>query len=461
MKSYKSPQPAATNPRLTLIAAATAMLGLGISPLALSQDAGQQGDSGAALQTVIVTAQKRAEPLQKTPVAINTVDARAIENQRIVAFEDLARVAPALTVTQNSTNSSVSLRGVGTQSVSIGVESAVSVIVDDVPVVQQLQAFANLSDIERIEVLRGPQGTLFGKNAAAGVINIVTKESSDYLTGSVQATLTSDKEKRLETSLSGPIGAQAGFRLNAYKSRRTGYIDNVKTGDAVDGENSKGLRARLDWRPTTDVKLRMLADYAQRDGTGPSQVYLSVPANASVFGAANLASSLGSLKPGVDSFAIKQDENGNFKSTQKTVSVAANWNMGAGTLTSITSYQDWKYDYRMDVDASDINLLGALTRGAVNGGLVAGGPIQSTMIKQALRLASNGTGNLNYLAGLFYADAESDRSYRRGPVVFLANWNAQADNTPRGRASRPIPPPNPPNTPRPANCLCNKILPRM
>jgi iron complex outermembrane receptor protein len=428
MKSYNATTVAPGHPHLTAIAAAVAMLGLGASSLALSQEAAPQADPGEALQSVIVTAQKRAEPMQKTPVAINTVDAKAIENQRIVAFDDLTRVAPSMTVTQNSTNSSVSLRGVGTQSVSIGVESAVSIIVDDVPVVQQLQAFANLSDVERIEVLRGPQGTLFGKNAAAGVINIVTKESSDYLSGSVQATLTSAREKRLETSLSGPLGERAGFRLNAYRARRDGYIDNLTNGARVNGENSRGLRARLDWQPLADLKLRFIADYAERDGLGPNPVYLSVPAGARLFGQVDLSTRLDGLMPGVDNFAIRQDKDGDFKSTQGTFSVAANWKLGGHTLTSITSYQDWKFDYTMDLDASDVDLLGAITRGAVHGGLVAGGPFQSTMLTQELRVASNGGGPLNYLAGLYYANADSDRAYHRGPVAFLANWTAQAKN---------------------------------
>jgi iron complex outermembrane receptor protein len=428
MKPNTPQKVAVTKPQLKVMAAAVTMLGLGAAPYALSQDSAQPAGANEGLQTVVVTAQKRAEPMQKTPVAINTVDAKTIENQRIVAFDDLTRVAPAMTVTQSGTNSSVSLRGIGTQSVSIGVESAVSVIVDDVPIVQQLQAFSNLSDVERIEILRGPQGTLFGKNASAGVINIVTKEPSENLSGSAQATYTSDKEKRVEASISGPMGDRTGFRLNAYATHFPGYIKNLTTGHDVNGENAKGFRARVDLRPLSDLKIRLIADYAQRDGRGPDTVYLSTPAGAKIFGAIDLASTTVGITPGVGNSTIRQSEDGSFDSKQNTLSAAVNWNLGQTTLTSITSYQDWKFNFTQDLDASDADVLKAVTRGAASGGLTAGGPYDSTMWTQELRLASNGGGDLNYLAGLYYSDAKNDRGYVRGPVVFTANWNAHADN---------------------------------
>ena len=151
-----------------------------------AQEATAKPEEG--LQTVVVSAQKRLQSMQNVPVAVSTVDSRAIENQQIMEFSDLTRVAPSMTLNQNPGNNTISLRGIGTFAYSTGIESAVSVIVDDVPVIQQAQAFSNLSDIERIEVLRGPQGTLFGKNSSAGVINVVTKASAETLEGSAQGT---------------------------------------------------------------------------------------------------------------------------------------------------------------------------------------------------------------------------------------------------------------------------------
>lgn len=393
------------------------------------QAAAAEPANSDGLQTVMVSAQKRAEPLQKTAVSVNVVDSRALETQRIVAFDDLTRVAPAMTVTQNGTNSSVALRGIGTQSVSIGVESAVSIIIDDVPVVQQMQAFSNLSDIDRIEVLRGPQGTLFGKNASAGVINIATKESTEALSGSVQLTGTSDHERRAEASLSGPISDSLRYRLNAYTSKRRGYIHNLTTGHDLNGEDAKGLRVRLDANPSSRLKLKLIADYAESSGLGPATPFTNVPAGSRLFGAVDVATALSGIHPSTGNYLVRLDEDGFFNSRQSTFSVAANYALDAHTLTSITSYQDWKYDYSQDTDTTDADLMGALTRGAIHGGLVNGGPYASHMLTQELRLTSTGSGPLTYLFGLYGTDSSSDRAFKRGPGSFSANWDATAKNT--------------------------------
>ncbi|MFC5458722.1 TonB-dependent receptor [Massilia niabensis] len=253
----------------TAIAHAAALLAAGaFAAPVLAQSQDQAGNNAAqqaeGLQVVTVTAQKRPQAMQDVPVAVSTVDERAIENQQIVGFSDLTRVAPALTINENPNNNNIALRGIGTFAFSIGIESAVSVIIDDVPVIQQLQAFSNLSDIARVEVLRGPQGTLFGKNSSAGVINIVTKESSEEQEGHAQVTVTSDGERRLETGISGPIGDKLGYRLNAYTGNREGEITNLDTGADLNGERSRGARLRLDFKPTTSLDGRLIADYNKR-----------------------------------------------------------------------------------------------------------------------------------------------------------------------------------------------------
>lgn len=409
-------------PARTAIACAAALLAAALP--AVAQEA--QPDEG--LQSVVVTAQKRPQALQDVPVAVSTVDARAIENQQIVDFSDLTRVAPALTVNQNPNNNNISLRGVGTFVYSIGIESAVSVIVDDVPVIQQLQAFSNLSDVERIEVLRGPQGTLFGKNSSAGVINIVTRESADQREGHAQLTLTSDRERRLEAGLSGPLSETVGYRLNAYTGQRDGEIRNLADGARLNGDRSKGARVRLDFRPTSTLQGKFIADYNTRRVEGPVTTLLAVPPGASQQNVAPLAPALGGIEPGLDNRHVRMDDPGYSDSENASLSGTLNWTLGSHTLTSTSTWQKWDYDLSADYDGSTVDLVGALTRGARHGGVIQGGPYSSRMFTQELRLASNGDGALSYLGGLYYADSDNERAFFRGPALSVANWAAHAGN---------------------------------
>jgi iron complex outermembrane receptor protein len=408
------------------IALAAAMLAMGSTPVLAQQVAAGQEEG---LQTVVVTAQKRAEPMQKVPVAVNMVDARAIENQQIVEFSDLTRVAPSMTLNQNPGNNTISLRGIGTFAFSIGIESAVSVIVDDVPVVPQMQAFSNLSDVERIEVLRGPQGTLFGKNSSAGVINVVTKESSDMLSGQVQLTATTDHERKLETSVSAPLGDRARFRISAYKVRRDGDIENLTTGGDLNGETAKGLRARIDFKPTSRLRGKLIADYGSRRVEGPVLTLLSAPAGARLFGQP-LAPALAGIAPGPDNRSVRMDTPGFTDSRNKSASATLNYQFDSHTLTSVTTWQDWDYSFLADFDGTQIPLLGIFSGGAFPGGFPMSGPYHSTMATQELRLTSNGAGPLSYLGGLYYSDSDNERAFSRsrGGFPVAARWEAGTGN---------------------------------
>ncbi|MDY0961057.1 TonB-dependent receptor [Massilia sp. CFBP9026] len=409
----------------TSIAHAAALLAAG-AMTAQAQETNTQSAEG--LQVVTVTAQKRPQAMQDVPVAVSTVDERAIENQQIVGFSDLTRVAPALTINENPNNNNIALRGIGTFAFSIGIESAVSVIIDDVPVIQQLQAFSNLSDIARVEVLRGPQGTLFGKNSSAGVINIVTKESSEEQEGHAQVTLTSDGEKRLETGISGPISDKLGYRLNAYTGNREGDVTNLESGAKLNGERSKGARLRLDFKPTTSLDGRLIADYNKRRIEGPVTTFLSVPPGASLRGVAPIGPALVGIIPGPDNRDVRMDDPGFAEHESRSIAGTLNWKLDNHTITSVTTWQDWQFDFLTDFDGTNLDQLGPQSNGRFHGGVTAGGPYRSRMSTQELRLTSNGDGALTYLGGLYYADSRTERSYLRGPVSNLANWEARSGN---------------------------------
>jgi iron complex outermembrane receptor protein len=409
------------------MAAAIAAVGATFAAMpAHAQNMAGQGEEG--LQTVVVTAQKREQPLQKVPVAVNMVDAKAIENQQLADFTDLVRVAPSLTINQGNGTTTLALRGIGTFAYSIGLESAVSVIIDDVPVVQQLQAFSNLSDLERVEVLRGPQGTLFGKNSSAGVLNVVTRESADDFSGRVQTTLTNDGQRRGELSLSGPINETVGYRLNTYVDSRRGDVTNLTTGEDVNGDLSRGARARLDIHPSAGFGMKLIGDYAERRVVGPAATLRLAPDGSRLLGAVPLAPALAGISAGPENRNARLDDIGFTDSKNAALSATESWKLSEVTVTAVSSYQDWKYRYANDIDVSEVDLLGAFTRNAVHGGVVQGGPYHSTQFTQELRLASNQERALNYLAGLYYSNAHNDRSFARGPVALLANWSASGGN---------------------------------
>ena len=410
---------------LTAIAHAAALLAAG-AMTAQAQESGAQSSEG--LQVVTVTAQKRPQAMQDVPVAVSTVDERAIENQQIVGFSDLTRVAPALTINENPNNNNIALRGIGTFAFSIGIESAVSVIIDDVPVIQQLQAFSNLSDIARVEVLRGPQGTLFGKNSSAGVINIVTKESSEEQEGHAQVTVTSDGEKRLETGISGPVSDKLGYRLNAYTGNREGDVTNLESGAKLNGERSKGARLRLDFKPATNLDGRLIADYNKRRIEGPVTTFLSVPPGASLRGVAPIGPALVGVTPGPDNRDVRMDDPGFAEHESRSIAGTLNWKLDNHTITSVTTWQDWQFDFLADFDGTNLDQLGPQSNGRFHGGVTAGGPYRSRMSTQELRLTSNGDGALTYLGGLYYADSRTERTYVRGPVSNLADWEARSGN---------------------------------
>lgn len=381
------------------------------------------------LQTVVVTAQKRLQAMQDVPVAVNTVDAKTIENQQIVDFRDLARVSPSMTLSENPNNSAISLRGVGTIAFSFGIESAVAVVVDDVPVIQQMQAFSNLSDLERMEVLRGPQGMLFGKNSSAGLINVVTKASAAELERSVQLSTTSDGERRLDASLSGPLSERVGFRLNAYGNQRRGDLNNLTYDSTLNGERSRGVRARLDFfKPGDEFWGRIVADHNGRRIEGPVTTLLAVPAGAKQQNVAPLQPTLAGITPGPDNRNVRIDDPGYSDSRGSSVSASLNWKLPGHTLTAISTYQDWQFDIAADYDFTDVDLQTVLTKGVLHGGVRHGGPYNAHMATEEVRLATSGEQALNYLGGLYFSYASTSRSFLRGPTVAVSSWDGTAQN---------------------------------
>lgn len=411
--------------RLLLSATAIAL----VPGFAFAQDTGQassaeaasdQNDSG--LEEIIVTAQKREQNMQDVAVAVTALSGDTLTNRNVATVADLPRLAPSLTLTQGNvpTNNSLNLRGIGTVSFSTAIEPSVAVIVDDVPLLQQAQAFSGLSDIARIEVLRGPQGTLFGKNASAGAVNIVSRGASDVLTGAITGTATTDDELRVEGSLAGPLGTGVGFRVNAFYADRKGYIRNLEDGSRLNNDKSYGVRGRLEFEPTDTLKFDVIASHTVNESNGFARTYRTAPAGATVFGTP-LAPSIAGITAGEDNYSVRLNRPLFNKSEQTTVSGRATLDLGFADLVSVTSYQDWAFQFEEDFDYTISNVLG------IPGGITANSTYAASMFTQELRLVSSAKSDFTYVVGLFYADGKTDRSFARGPSgPVVANWTSRS-----------------------------------
>ena len=380
-----------------------------------------------AIEEIIVQATKRSESVQDVPVAINVVDAETIEALGIDEYTDITKISPSLTISQGdwATNSSFNLRGIGTNVFSINIEPSVAIIVDDVPLVRSAQAFSDLSDIQTIEVLRGPQSTLFGKSASAGVVNIRTKGPSDELSGSLRLTATDDDEQALTASISGPIGDTAGYRISGFvKDREDGHIRNIANGADVNGSDSSGVRAKFYWDVTDAVSAQLTIEQSESDGTCCHRPFRDVPANAAFLGFLPGAAVIGGLNPSEDNDEVAVDDATTTESDTDSVALRIEADIGEHQLVSVTSVTNWDYDVATDVDGSTFDLLGIFTGGALSGGLVQGGGFELESTTQELRLLSPASDDFEYVVGLFYSDISFDRDFARAPL-FAANWIAE------------------------------------
>jgi iron complex outermembrane receptor protein len=222
----------------------------------------------SVIEEIIVTASKRPQTLQEIPIAVSVVTGEQIERAQIVSILDFQTMVPSLRVTQLQTSGNVNfiIRGFGNGANNLGIEPSVGVFIDGVYRSRTASALADLPDVERVEVLRGPQSTLFGKNASAGVINVVTAEPNmDGLAGSASVVYGNYNQVIVKGDINGPLSDNWGFGLSGSVNQRDGYFKNLETGSDISELNRWGVRGQLLWLPTDNVTLRLIADAENMD----------------------------------------------------------------------------------------------------------------------------------------------------------------------------------------------------
>ena len=372
---------------------------------------------GEGYGEIIVTAQKREENLQKVPAAISVVSAEQLDSRGIINLTSLQQLVPSLNFKDSATtlDSSVFLRGVGTINFSIAAEPSVGFVVDGVTYARSGEAFGDLYDIERIEVLRGPQGTLFGKNASAGVINVVTKRPGDKLAGYVEALATTDEEYKVRGAVDLPMGENVAARITANYGRFDGTIRNITLNRTVNGYERWGVRGLVEANAGDALKLTLIGDYRRQNSDCCAEVIGTQPAGA-------LAGALTGVDlKGDATREIRQDQITITKETSWGVSLQADLDVGpAGTLTSISAYRKYRNFGIRDGDFIDTvyNIAGGNQ-------LHDYGPQPSKTFTQEIRLSSPGNQTFEYVVGGFYYNAKQQRTFQRDDIVCSATTSPE------------------------------------
>ena len=383
------------------------------------------------LEVIEVKAQKRAQAQQDIPVAVSVLGENALERLDVKNFDDVTRVSPSLTVEHGGEPqvNAIRMRGVGTAAYSIGVESSVAVVVDEVPLMMAAQAFNNLSDIQQVEVLRGPQGTLFGKNASAGVVNVLTKAASSDFEGRIEIGATSDNERKGQIMLSGPVSEDVNYRINGYYKDREGYITNLTTGNKLNGDESYGIRGKLDWYLTDNLDATFIYDTSHQTG---SNVPVWVETGNGVSGEGENASE--------DNRKVRRDTDNEYETDQTLAVAKFNYLLSDDlVLTSVSSFQQFEQLSVSDEDLTDVPLEDAFPPFLLDrfDPLGLGGPqvvqdayIDAEAFTQEIRLTGTPSESLEYIVGLFFSDQSIFRDFDRKPLLFVLNkWEAEAEST--------------------------------
>lgn len=366
---------------------------LSAGSVAYAQDSAPQAEDSVDEDVIIVTATKREQTLEEVPVAVSVTSAAAIERAQVRDLKDLQTLVPSLRVSQLQSSASTDfiIRGFGNGSNNPGIEGSVGVFIDGVYRSRSAAAIGDLPNLQRVEVLRGPQSTLFGKNASAGVISIVTAAPSYEFGGSAEISYGNYNAIIAKADVTGPISDKIAFSLAGGINKRDGYGTNLTDGSKTSERNRWYGRAQLLVEPSDSFKLRFIGDYDKIDENCcfVGNILDGPTGNAirAVGGKVNSA--------GIFSYSEYQNFASENEITNSGVSMQADYEMGSLSLTSITAYRESRAKTNADSDFTSADLIGQNR-----------GDVDITTKTQELRLASDFDGPFNFLLGGYYFDED-------------------------------------------------------
>ncbi|MFZ4690755.1 MAG: TonB-dependent receptor [Polymorphobacter sp.] len=356
----------------------------------------------AGVPEILVTARRRVENAQAVPAALSVVDGDLIERSYTVNTAQLSLLVPSLNYSSaNPRNTAFTIRGLGSSVVAVsqandGLEPGVGFYVDQVYHARPATAAFDFVDIDRIEVLRGPQGTLFGKNTTAGAIHILSRAPTFEWEAPGEASYGEYNFVQARAAVSGPLVAdKLAFRVSGLLTRRDGVLHNVTTGSDQNTLNNQAVRGQLLWKAGDALTFRFTGDWSNFKSECCTQVYLrtgtSLRPAARQFPA--LAAGIGYAPPSTNPYDRLTDIDARLAvdTNEGGVSLVADWDLGYATITSVTAWRFWNWNAANDRDYTSLKIQ-----------LQQGIPSRQDQISQEFRMASNGDGPLGYVWGLYY-----------------------------------------------------------
>ncbi len=363
------------------------------------------------LATMTVTAQKREEAMQDVPISVTALPEQLLKDTGVRDIKDLQVLVPGLTVTstQSEASTTARIRGIGTVGDNAGLESSVGVVIDGVYRARNSVGFGDLGEIERVEVLKGPQGTVFGKNTSAGVINVITRRPSYAQSAEGEITVGNYGTIGVSGAYNDALGDNAAFRIYATKRKRDGFLD-IETGrgprneDEDNDQNYQSVRAQLLLEPTDTLDINFIADYTSREENCCAATQTVIGTTGAII---NGVGGPGSIPTVADPFARVAYSNRPTEQDikDKGVSGEINWEspwFGGATLTSITALRDWKVINALDFDYTGADLI---YRNANEDESLT----QFETLSQEFRL-TGATDKVDWMIGAFYADEDLNRN---------------------------------------------------
>lgn len=387
-----------TSPGLLAVAVALGTLSLGTASI--------HAQERATLEEVVVTAQRRDESLQSVPIAVTALSG---EEMRIADISDLSGISvrtPGFSMGSfNKGQPQLFIRGIGSNADGAGSDVSVVTFLDEVYIGRAAGQVFDLFDLERVEVLRGPQGTLFGKNAIGGAVNMHTSKPSDTFYGRAEATLGNYDAMVIRGLVSGPLADNVFGKFSANMRQRDGYVESVVTGGEMSNQDNWGVRGALRFTPSDDLELQLIADYSESDEAGNGRVLISPGLLPDI--AASAGFRTGSFdKTFADNTGVQKTEIGGL-------SLRADWQIGNGTLTSISAYRMSEYQMSDDIPAWSLDIVG----GPLDADTIV--DEESSQFSQEFRFSSSAMDErLQWIAGLYYFTEEVERN--EDAQVFVA-----------------------------------------